>query len=140
MPGEPVFLDTSGWITLLNASDPRHAHAWEVWRGIVSGARPVVLTDLVVAETGNGLARTRLRAKFVAAVDLIRESRTTELVHTDPDRLRDALALYAACADKAWGLVDCVSFRLMEQRGIGDAFTTDRHFEQAGFRCLLPTA
>ena len=36
------------------------------------------------------------RAKFVAAVDLIRESRTTELVHTDPDRLRDALALYAA--------------------------------------------
>ena len=140
MPGAPVFLDTSGWITLLNASDPQHAHAWEVWRGIVTGARPVVLTDLVVAETGNGLARTRLRAEFVAAVELIRESRTAELVHTDSDRLRDALALYAARADKAWGLVDCVSFRLMEQRGIEDAFTTDRHFEQAGFRCLLPTA
>ena len=140
MPGEPVFLDTSGWITLLNTSDPQHAHAWEVWRGIVTGARTVLLTDLVVAESGNGLARTRLRAKFVVAVELIHESRTTELVHTDPDRLREALALYAARQDKARGLVDCVSFRLMEQRGISDAFTTDRHFEQAGFRCLLPTA
>jgi predicted nucleic acid-binding protein len=140
MPGEAVFLDTSGWITLLNASDPLHAQAWDVWRGVVTGARPVVLTDLVVAETGNGLARTRLRAHFVAAVELIYESRTTELIHTGSDELRDALSLYVARPHKAWGLVDCVSFRLTEQRGIPDAFTTDRHFEQAGFRCLLPTA
>ena len=49
-----------------------------------------------------------------------------------------ALKLYAERADKAWGLVDCASFIVMSEQRISEAFTTDRHFEQAGFRCLLP--
>ena len=42
--------------------------------------------------------------------------------------------------DKTWGLVDCSSFLVMQDEGIADAFPTDRHFEQAGFNCLLPAA
>jgi predicted nucleic acid-binding protein len=49
-----------------------------------------------------------------------------------------ALQLYAERADKTWGLVDCASFVVMTEQGMTEAFTTDRHFEQAGFRCLLP--
>jgi predicted nucleic acid-binding protein len=40
--------------------------------------------------------------------------------------------------DKTYSLCDAVSFILMQQRGITDALTTDRHFDQAGFRRLLP--
>lgn len=32
----------------------------------------------------------------------------------------------------------CASFLVMEDNGISQAFTNDRHFEQAGFRNLLP--
>ncbi|MFM6264927.1 MAG: PIN domain-containing protein, partial [Dolichospermum sp.] len=39
--------------------------------------------------------------------------------------------------DKEWGLVDCISFIVMQDRGISDALTTDIHFQQAGFRALL---
>lgn len=28
----------------------------------------------------------------------------------------------------------------MSDHGVTEAFTTDRHFEQAGFHCLLPVA
>jgi predicted nucleic acid-binding protein len=28
----------------------------------------------------------------------------------------------------------------MKDEGMTDAFTTDRHFEQAGFNCLLPAS
>jgi predicted nucleic acid-binding protein len=35
-------------------------------------------------------------------------------------------------------MVDCANFVVMADLGIRDAFTSDRHFEQAGFRCLLP--
>ena len=35
------------------------------------------------------------------------------------------------------GLTDCISFVVMEERGITDALAYDQHFVQAGFRALL---
>lgn len=40
-------------------------------------------------------------------------------------------------AEKLADQVDCVSFIVMQERGITEALTTDEHFEQAGFRALL---
>lgn len=48
-----------------------------------------------------------------------------------------AFTLFKSRKDKDWGLVDCVSFIVMQNRGITDALTTDEHFQQAGFRALL---
>ena len=45
--------------------------------------------------------------------------------------------LYCRRPDKDWSLTDCVSFVVMQQRGLREAFTADRHFEQAGFVALL---
>ena len=48
-----------------------------------------------------------------------------------------AFQLYSARPDKEWGLIDCVSFTLMQDRNISAALTADEHFLQAGFRALL---
>lgn len=45
--------------------------------------------------------------------------------------------MYSRHTDKTWGLVDCISFVAMQERGITEALTADRHFVQAGFRALL---
>lgn len=47
------------------------------------------------------------------------------------------IELYNARDDKDWSLTDCISFVVMEEHGIKEALTGDRHFEQAGFRALL---
>jgi predicted nucleic acid-binding protein len=39
--------------------------------------------------------------------------------------------------DKSYSLCDAVSFILMRDHQINDALTSDRHFEQEGFRRLL---
>jgi len=39
--------------------------------------------------------------------------------------------------DKSYSLCDAISFLLMRERGVEEALTTDRRFEQAGFRRLL---
>jgi predicted nucleic acid-binding protein len=62
------------------------------------------------------------------------------VVFATDDLLRRALAMYNDYADKTSGLVDCASFIVMKDEGIDAAFTNDRHFKQAGFRCLLPIA
>ena len=35
--------------------------------------------------------------------------------------------------DKLWSFTDCVSYVVMKQRGITEAFAFDHHFEQMGF-------
>src|SRR5208282_5143253 len=44
---------------------------------------------------------------------------------------------FSARPDKEWSLTDCISFVVMNERGMTDALTSDHHFEQAGFQILL---
>ena len=54
MPSRTVFLDTNGWLALLNASDTLHKVASEVWKDLVEHGATFVVTDWIIAETGNG--------------------------------------------------------------------------------------
>jgi predicted nucleic acid-binding protein len=132
-----IFLDTNGWLALLNSAEAMHAQADRMWRDIVTGTRRIVLTDWIVAETGNGLARSRARGRLSEALGRNRRHPRGELVFIDDELLRRTLDYFGRRDDKPWGLVDCASFIVMRDRGIADAFTSDRHFEQAGFSCLL---
>jgi len=134
-----VFVDTSGWIALLNADDQLHDRAGKCLQELALAARPLATTDWVLAETGNGLARVAARARFVLAVETFLQSTSSRLARIDADTFQRALQLYGQMTDKTWGLVDCASFLVMREAGIRDALSADRHFEQAGFRCLLPT-
>ena len=61
-----------------------------------------------------------------------------DAVFLDTNGWLAALELYTRRSDKDWGLIDCGSFVVMGEKGITQAFTNDRHFEQAGFTNLLP--
>jgi predicted nucleic acid-binding protein len=137
---DPVFVDTSGWIAVLNADDQLHAQATKLLREFGLTRRPLITTDWIFAETGNGLARTALRPQFVQAVRTFLQSTTGRTVRIDQQFFTAALELYSQAADKTWGFVDCASFVVMRNEGILEALTADRHFQQAGFRCLLPTS
>lgn len=132
-----VLLDTNGWFALLNSADSLHARAVDLWQAVVQNSRSLVVTDWIIAETGNGLSREKRTNNFADAVARIQSSPRVEMIYVGPDLLEQALKLYATHMDKSWGLVDCASFVVMMERGIVDAFTNDRHFRQAGFNCLL---
>ena len=68
MPAKVVFLDTQGWFALLNSSDTLHAVADAEWKRLSGAGYSVLLTDWIVAETGNGLARTAARHGFAESV------------------------------------------------------------------------
>ncbi len=137
MPNRGVLLDTNGWLALLNRADSLHDPADAIWGKLVRQRCSVVVTDWIIAETGNGLARSASRSRLRQAVDLLRASDHARIVFITDSLLDRALQLYGARTDKTWGLVDCASFVVMEGEGIQEALTNDRHFEQAGFSCLL---
>jgi uncharacterized protein len=134
---KPAFIDASGWIAILSLDDEFHARALDLWEEFSRTQRRLISTDWVFAEAGNGLARTRLRADFVAAVRLFLQSSQCVLFRMNGELFEMALDLYSRRKDKNWGLVDCSSFIVMRDQGITEAVTADKHFKQADFRCLL---
>ena len=74
---------------------------------------------------------------FVNLVKNLQSDPTTTIVPSGKRFFDQAFRLCADRSDKKWSLTDCISFVVMEDYGIQDALTGDRHFEQAGFRALL---
>jgi predicted nucleic acid-binding protein len=128
------FIDTGHWLALNDVGDQYHLRA----RSLVEQIRPpFVTTDVVLLEVGNAFAKVRWRDLGVALLADVRASQDVEIVHLDPELFARAVELYSTRPDKEWGLIDCVSFVVMWDRGITEVLAADQHFTQAGFRALL---
>ena len=129
-----VFLDTVYILALTNRRDQYHLQA----SSLVSqyAGYPMLVTDAVLLEVGNALARSH-RQEAVAAIEQFLSSDDVEVVRLTPGLFDQGLTLYKTHQDKTWSLVDCISFVVMREMGITSALTTDRHFEQAGFQVLM---
>ena len=131
-----VFADANYWIGLFNPKDQLHDVVLAASRTLTRTR--LVTSEMVLVEVLNGLAEyPALRGKVVLAVDAIMADPNTEVVPQSALLFRDALAQFRQHQDKEWGLTDCSSFVIMRQRGLHEALTHDRHFEQAGFVALL---
>lgn len=129
-----VFADTSYYVAMLSPRDELHDKAIELMRGFTG---LTVTTEQVLTETGNWFAASGERDAFVVLLETIRADPTTTVVWSQREVFDAGLRLYAARRDKEWSLTDCVSFVVMKERGLTDALTADRHFDQAGFKALL---
>ncbi len=129
------FLDTSYVLALINPRDIYHTKAKELFPQIRT-AYEVVITEAILTEIGNALSRSNR----LAAVNFINTCYTTtnvKVVSVDKELFRRAVNFYHVYKDKQWGLTDCISFIVMQDYDIKEAFTTDEHFRQAGFNVLL---
>jgi uncharacterized protein len=132
-----VFLDTSYLIALSSSEDNLHDKAKALRERVKSERRRLVITRAVLLEIGNSLAKLRYRQQAVVLLSAFEADANIEIIPLSEDLYRRAFALYQARHDKEWGLVDCISFVVMQERRINDALTSDEHFRQAGFRALL---
>ncbi len=88
-------------------------------------------------EIGNALSKQRYRPAAVELLLSLENDPKIEIVPVSGDLYAQAFKLFSERTDKEWGLVDCVSFVVMRERGITDALTSDDHFRQAGFNALM---
>jgi uncharacterized protein len=129
-----VFGDTVHFIALLSTGDRWHARAVAINR---QSPGPLVTTEWVLTEVGDAFSQPGARQKFIRLLDLLREQPDVEIVSSTSDLFRRGTDFFSTRPDKEWSLTDCISFVVMNERGITDALTNDHHFEQAGFQILL---
>jgi predicted nucleic acid-binding protein len=134
-----VFADTSGWASFFVRTDDYHAAAVTLVHRLQAEGTRLVTTNYVLAElVALYASRVRTpRSQWIKTIESIKSASWVEIVHVDRELDEAAWALLKSRLDKDWSLVDCVSFVVMQRRGLTEALTTDHHFEQAGFLRLL---
>ncbi len=132
-----VFADATYWLALLNPNDQLHQRAIAVSSRL--GSCRVVTSEMTLSELLNGLSGrgSLLREKAIQTVKSLSDNPNVEVVPQTSRQFRRASDRYGSAVDKEWGITDCSSFDIMEEKRISEALTYDHHFEQAGFRALL---
>jgi predicted nucleic acid-binding protein len=92
---------------------------------------------LVLSEVADALAESEFRPRLRDFILHLRLAPACEVVPTSRELLERGLDVFHQHSDKGWTLTDCTSFVAMRERGLTQALTGDRHFEQAGFTALL---
>jgi len=129
-----MLIDTSGFLCLIHKDEREHTDAVRIY-----SAAPFYLTHNYILDEFVPLASSR-RLPRPQSLKFSRQMLTDtsiEVVWVDADLHESALALLENRPDKSYSLCDAVSFVIMRERGITEALTTDRHFEQEGFVRLL---
>lgn len=121
-------------IALVNQRDQYHQQAYELASRFEG--YPLLTTDVVLLEIGNALARS-YKDKAFDIIEHFFSSDEVEIVRLNPQLFEEAFALYKDHQDKAWDLVDCISFVVMGQAEATQALTFNQHFIQAGFQALM---
>lgn len=134
---QTVFVDTSAWLALINEADSDHVSAKTIRDKLLRSKKRFFITNYIIVEIANSLCKTRWRSHAVSLINSIRETESIEVVEIDREILDDAWNMYSTRTDKEWSLTDCASFVVMKKYGIQEAFTSDHHFEQAGYEVLL---
>jgi uncharacterized protein len=128
-----IFIDTSGFIAVLDKDNARHAEAVKTWMDILTSEEDLVTTNYVLVETcalvQNRLGMTAIKMFHEDVVPVLR------IEWIDKDVHHAAMGIMLAAGRKKLSLVDCVSFETMRLLGVTTAFTLDKHFKEQGFIC-----
>ena len=128
-----IFVDAGAWIAKHVERDEHHRRAVQAWDQLTLDREPLVTTNLVVAEVGNHLQR-RADTRFARErLRRIYSSPDIEVARPTLQQELEALRLMRHYADARIGFTDCVSFVVMQERGVRRVFGFDRHFDIAGF-------
>ena len=134
-----IFADTSGWANYFVRTEPFHQEAKQLMQKWYKDRTLVITTNYVLSElVALFISPLKItRQQQIQAIETIKAVAWIEIVHIDQTLDDQAWQFLKTRNDKMWSLADCSSFVVMEQRQISQGFTTDHHFEQAGFVMLL---
>jgi predicted nucleic acid-binding protein len=139
---ETVFWDTAAFVALGNADDNLHESAVALSRQLADEKARILTTDAVLTEVVNTFSRVAFRSMARQIISAFRESTLSgaaQSIQVDSLLWQRGWQLFLERPDKDWSLTDCISFLVMNDHQVRRAFTSDQHFEQAGYARLLRT-
>jgi len=133
-----IFVDSSAWIAHFSARDQHHPDVDRLFRRAAESKRPLLTTNLVLAEIHRLLLhRAGIRAAG-AALDRIGLSTLVRIEFAGANHHKSAEGWLKKLSRHPITYTDAVSFAVMEAAGCREAISFDHRFLLAGFStCTL---
>jgi len=139
MTARRLFVDTSGWFSILVAKDPHHAETASVYADVLRSGGTLVTTSLILGELYTLLSvRLKNAAAFWSFKELLTASKRVHIAHVQPEHVERAFDLLSRRADQSYSFVHATSFVFIRSEDIQTALALDKHFVQEGF-VVLPS-
>ncbi len=129
-----IFIDTSAFLALEDESDQYHEGALQFREQVLRKERYEMITTSYILDETLTLIRFRISTK--ASIEFSKKIRKSEVVKIEQvsSKIEEkALDIFERYEDKDFSFTDCVSFVVMWEKGIKEAFAFDHHFNQMGF-------
>jgi predicted nucleic acid-binding protein len=124
-------------VALAGTRDQNHARARDIARRHLRAGRTWCGTTLILGEFHGLLLKRAGRDVARRTLSALLEDPIYQWIDTPAALVRDAAAAWLdRFHDQGFTLVDAVSFEVMRQEKIGQAFAFDAHFATAGFELL----
>jgi predicted nucleic acid-binding protein len=137
MGKDTIFVDTGAWFALANKSDQYHDQAVEIYPELLASYRHLTTTNLVIAESYILIRRTLGYRPGIVFLENLGASPRVIKIYSDSVSEKAAEETLRNYQDQDFSFTDAVSFAVMKQYGIEQAFSFDVHFKTAGFT-LIP--
>lgn len=130
------FIDSGAFIAQSRADDQYHKESLAISQKLREKCLIGVTTDYVLSETLTALRYRIGRHVAMRFYKTIRTALDLIIVYTNQKDFERAIKIFEKYHDKDFSFVDCVSFAIMQNYKITQAFTFDKHFEQVGFEII----
>lgn len=134
---QKIFVYTAAWLALLNKDDDLHVQAQQVMQTLRRQQAALLTTEFVLLEVADALSAPAYRERTVKFINGLRQLPLLTILPASRSLWAAGWKLYSDRLDKDWSLTDCISFAIMTQERLTQAFTSDHNFAQAGFVKLL---
>jgi len=128
-----IFVDTGALLARYLERDQHHEDALSGFALLERERRPACTSIHVLDETITLLTRWAGATFAADRARAILASRSLRILRPSPDQEVAALSWLERFADQRVSFTDALSFVLMHDAGIQEAFAFDRHFPLAGF-------
>lgn len=132
-----AYVDTSAFLAVMDADDENHAQAAGIWKGLLESDAVLVCNNYVLLESytliQHRLGMNAVKAFHRSVRPYLQVEWIDQLVH------KQAVDAMVMAERRKLSLVDCTSFLSIRKIGLQSVFAFDRHFEEQGFFCLVPS-